>query len=394
MVYFLVIAFSMMLWLANTPYAAAAGKTYYVATNGNDGNPCSQSSPCRTIVHGASLLHPGDTLYVRSGTYNERPGSADAGNPTLPQGTSWSSPITIAVYPGDTVTMQGFSFDGTQYIVVDGFIIDGVNYWQTGIGLGTGPIRVKNTEIKNALLHGALGCDGGSCEFYNIHVHHIAYSGTWNCPTDALLGGNGYCHGLYLGHSNNNIIDGSEFDHIGGYGVHPNPGDNWTITRNLFHHNWDGFLIYGVGYKVYNNVSYANHGYGMVSYGSGATIYNNTFANNPNSAMTLHNSGYTIRNNIFYGNGGTIEWIDGSGGSTINTNLTTNPSFVNAAAGDFHLQAGSPAIDAGVTISEVTTDRDKTPRPQGARFDIGAYQYTGSAPRPLSAPTNRRKAGR
>ena len=44
-------------------------------------------------------------------------------------------------------------------------------------------------------------------------------------------------------------------------------------------------------------------------------------------------------------------------------------------AGDFHLDSGSSAIDNGATLSEVTTDSDGTLRPQGARYDLGAYEY-------------------
>jgi hypothetical protein len=59
--------------------------------------------------------------------------------------------------------------------------------------------------------------------------------------------------------------------------------------------------------------------------------------------------------------------------------------FVNAASYDFHLQAGSPAIDAGLTISQIVNDCDGTLRLQGARYDIGAYEYT-SSPIPMTPP--------
>ena len=53
--------------------------------------------------------------------------------------------------------------------------------------------------------------------------------------------------------------------------------------------------------------------------------------------------------------------------------------FVDAAGGDYHLLAGSAAIDAGETIAEVVTDRDGVPRPQGADFDVGAYEFVSGS---------------
>jgi hypothetical protein len=49
-------------------------------------------------------------------------------------------------------------------------------------------------------------------------------------------------------------------------------------------------------------------------------------------------------------------------------------SFVNAAAHDYHLAAGSPAIDTGITIASIIEDRDGVTRPKGAGYDIGAYE--------------------
>ena len=49
--------------------------------------------------------------------------------------------------------------------------------------------------------------------------------------------------------------------------------------------------------------------------------------------------------------------------------------FVDPANDDFHLLFNSPAIDAG-TNTGVATDYDGTARPQGAAYDIGAYEYT------------------
>ena len=55
--------------------------------------------------------------------------------------------------------------------------------------------------------------------------------------------------------------------------------------------------------------------------------------------------------------------------------IVGSPNFVAPAIDDYHLLYHSPAIDAG-TNTGVTTDYDGTARPQGAAYDIGAYEYT------------------
>ncbi|MEA2444234.1 MAG: hypothetical protein QOJ12_1526 [Thermoleophilales bacterium] len=76
--------------------------------------------------------------------------------------------------------------------------------------------------------------------------------------------------------------------------------------------------------------------------------------------------------------------VDGSGGG----NQNADPLFVSAT--DFHLQPGSPAIDAGTTdVSNGALDLDGQPRVLGARPDIGAYEATPAAPStppPAGAP--------
>ena len=49
-------------------------------------------------------------------------------------------------------------------------------------------------------------------------------------------------------------------------------------------------------------------------------------------------------------------------------------AFVNAAAHDYQLAPGSPAIDAGVAIDAVRVDRLGVARPQGTAYDIGAFE--------------------
>ena len=58
--------------------------------------------------------------------------------------------------------------------------------------------------------------------------------------------------------------------------------------------------------------------------------------------------------------------------------FVADPQFVNAVGGDFHLKATSPAVNVGIPSIfglSVTPDLDGTARPQGAKPDIGAYEY-------------------
>ncbi|MBM3188770.1 MAG: DUF1565 domain-containing protein [Chloroflexi bacterium] len=83
----------------NAASPAAAGATYYVAPSGSDANPGTEAAPWRTVGKATQTLGPGDTVYLRAGTYAER---------LLPQ-TSGSEGlyITYVAYPGETPTLDG-----------------------------------------------------------------------------------------------------------------------------------------------------------------------------------------------------------------------------------------------------------------------------------------------
>jgi hypothetical protein len=48
--------------------------------------------------------------------------------------------------------------------------------------------------------------------------------------------------------------------------------------------------------------------------------------------------------------------------------------FVAPSVADYRLTPGSPAIDTGLTLLAVTRDLAAQPRPQGATYDMGAYE--------------------
>src|SRR5258708_12848247 len=60
-------------------------------------------------------------------------------------------------------------------------------------------------------------------------------------------------------------------------------------------------------------------------------------------------------------------------GRTDTGRIMADPKFANAAAGDYHLQSGSPAIGAGAAAYAPSTDLDGKPR-STTPPSIGAYE--------------------
>ncbi len=136
---------------------------------------------------------------------------------------------------------------------------------------------------------------------------------------------------------------------------------------------------------------------------SNPILYNCTFsdniANKHGSGIYNDASSPSLTNCIFWDEGDeiynvTVSWVDPStpivnycivrsddvGIGTISSDITSADPFLEPLADNggptwtCALGEGSPAIDGGITITEVSTDQRGAPRPQGASFDIGAYE--------------------
>lgn len=83
--------------------AAGSNRIFYVAPNGSDSNSGTREKPWRTISKATYSLVPGDTVYIREGSYAERLYLRKSGSP--------DNFITIAAYPGETVTIDGSGID-------------------------------------------------------------------------------------------------------------------------------------------------------------------------------------------------------------------------------------------------------------------------------------------
>src|SRR5437016_3851794 len=346
------------------------GRCYYVdAAAGNDGNPGDSARPLRTVQHAADLVNPGDMVIVRDGVYTGSSSEVLA----IGRGGSASNWVVFraehkwgAVLDGQgTPGVQGVSDAGVHFsasfVRVEGFEIRGM--WHDGVDMGATDIVLSGNHIHNV---------GGYCESSGLGISAIA------------------------AYSSNVVIEQNVIHDIGRlspgqFGCSPS-SDYWQ------NHDHGIYLSDGVYVIIRNNVFYNMvHGWDVHRYGTTCDqvyVVNNTFAYpNPNRdghiILASTTTNLYIEDNIFYLPGQNIgisgtqsgAFIDHNlstaavGGGGIGSNIeNTDPQFVNPSALEFRLQAGSPAVDAGTILSIVLGDVLGIIRPQGAGYDIGAFE--------------------
>jgi len=100
--------------------------------------------------------------------------------------------------------------------------------------------------------------------------------------------------------------------------------------------------------------------------GSGSVELKDSIVTNHATGLNRQNSTVTEDYNLFFGNSLNIFGNVSSGPNR----FSGDPRFASPTAGDYHLRAGSAALDHALDLG-VTTDVDGQPRPFGAGFDLG-----------------------
>jgi len=256
----------------------------------------------------------------------------------------------------------------------------------------------KGVEILGNYIHDiacALGRATNPLENHGIYIdddgaYEIAYNDIEN-----ITGGNGlqiFTNGGFSTVTNNvafhhNIVDG-----VGKHGLNlaDGTGRNITIYDNVIAHTQLAGLRFNTtdlqGAKVYDNTFYATSMLpGLDPQRSGALFndwnlpagavdfVDNIFVPTPGTGYLSGSVGFDGHegawlNDLWFGG---VYPVPGFAQSPV----TGDPKFV-APGSDYHLQAGSAAVDAGsdVVAPLVTNDLEQRARPQGAAYDIGAYE--------------------
>ena len=119
----LVLSFSGYLWAVD----------YYVDnvnSSANDNNPGTASSPWKTIAKANQTVSPGDTVYIKQGTYTGYIAPARSGTAV--------SKIVYQNYPGESplISLAGYGIvlDGKQFVTISGIVISNVTGFASAFG--------------------------------------------------------------------------------------------------------------------------------------------------------------------------------------------------------------------------------------------------------------------
>ncbi len=340
----------------------------------------------------------------------------------------------------------GGGWGGAIYNVGPTLTISGTQFYSNTAETTGGAVASNNsasTTITGAFFSGnSSGGDGGALRAFA--PTHIAASQFQYNTAHTVGGGVMASSDLYL--NGTDFIQNTAVISSGGavYGV-----GLIDMSRGLFQDNSsaaDGGAIYAKGQLNLERTQFlanqANSGGAIFQDGGGGTIVNTLFARNhalstvgealalkPAATLTIEHStiasptqaagsaifvnggAVVLLNNIiathtvgivqasgavnadynlFFGNGTNTQ----GGGVTNNHPVTGNPGFFDPLGDDYHLGAGSTAVNAGPSLG-VTIDFDGDTRPQGSGYDLGydevappeGLSASNDGPTPLGQPT-------
>jgi hypothetical protein len=334
----------------------AVGRTFFVATNGNDAHPGDSERPWRTPGFASRQLAPGDTLIIRGGRYVQSVFDADIVAPPSGQPDSW---ITIRGETDHRPVLAGRD-----------------NLFASVILGGRSNLRLENLEI----THDANAPGDAVCFRTGISI-----SGE---PASSNI----VLNALYIHHLDQGALDAQDVDHLTitncqfeycGFGGIGGPAGRHGGLRHLSVRNCrlaysghyyqggdgstrpydrpDGFGIEPSAgpVEISDTIAEHNYGDGLDSKAANTLIRRCIVANNSCDGVKLWDGGSRVENTLIYGRGDGNPLPTPWAPVVLGNAAPTNPrfEFVNVTIHDqlgggylFYAQYDNPTVPLQITL--------------------------------------------
>jgi hypothetical protein len=390
-----------------TPTAPASAPllpapTRFVSPAGDDGGACTAAAPCRSFDRAYHVASPGEVVQIAGGSYPDQTFTPDSGK----SGTGCESAGSIAACvnfqpaPGAVAALDGLGFGvGGRALGPAGIAIFAAPDRQLTVASSTAFFQAReivtvgisqrnlyiagsdDVTIRGGDVGGVVAPDGTHPEIQRVYGTNPLI-----VPTNLTIEGV-YFHDINTSHPTAHtdclqiengvgiVLRGNRFERCGSVGLRMSygvdtgvaPPTNVVIENNVFGPCADIPLSrcffsaqpgQGINVVVRNNTSpQAFQPADSASQAQGVSYFGNV------AAGVACQSGVTYSHNV---------WQQGRCSPA--DRQASSLGFVNAAAGDYRLAPGSPAIDFGDPASFPPIDIDGVARPKGAGPDAGAYE--------------------
>jgi len=267
-----------------------AGKTYYVATNGDDSSPGTLAAPFRTIGMAAGVVKPGDTIEVREGVY--------AGGLMIRSRGTQEAWIKIKPYQQEHVVVDGAGADVNMYFLDGSWSVDSqepMHWIVEGLEISGGNVYAVKIDapfvrLVNNNIHGSqndivkLVRTANDVTIYGNEIHHNIAAAGANAQGIDITGpdrtwvAHNYVHdtvsiGIYSkGNAHYSLFENNRVENIASRGImlgqntgaeFMKPGEVYEtydgiIRNNVIINTSDACLATAssINVKIYNNSCY------------------------------------------------------------------------------------------------------------------------------------------